>query len=282
MGETPQPQANIGGVMDREHDFAVENLPAYVLGALEPEDARRVQRHLEVCARCREEFRSLSETASALAYAVPVYEPPSHLRTALRLSLATPRVPTPSSTASVRSHTAFKQRVPIFLTAMLVVALSLLGWNVHLHFRLNTMEAEMEEAHALGEILMEYVEHPDAYDMVVLTSDRTSDPAKAMVVRDRLSQRVIIMVEGLPSVAREIPYAVWVFDEEGRGMKVGRLFCDHNGRGIVVIHSPEVLQSVFEVGIMPEAENPSVPLPILKGRIPERQGFPMRLAGSSL
>ncbi len=268
--------------MDREHDFTVENLPAYVLGALEPEDARRVERHLEVCHRCREEFRSLSETASTLAYSVPMYDPPSRLRAALQLSIATPHVPTPSAPRIHSTLSLPSRHVPVFLTAMLVVALGLLGWNVHLHTRLNDMQTEMESAHALGEILIEYVEHPEAYDMVVLTSEHATHSAKAMVVHDRTSQRVIILVEGLPRGTDHIPYAVWLFDEQGRGVKVGHVYCDAQGRGVAVIRPPSILERIFEVGLVPETENTSGPLPVLKGRIPKRQGLPLRLAGSAL
>ncbi len=283
MGEASEPQEDIGGVMGQEHDFAVENLPAYVLGALEPQDARRVEQHLQVCAQCREEFQSLSEAASALAYSVPVYDPPSHLRTTLKLSIATPRVPTVAPTgASPALFAVPSRRVPMFLTAMLVVALGLLGWNFHLHSRLNNMQAEMESARALGEVLMEYVEHPDAYDMVLLTSESASKPAKAMVVHDRLGQRVIVLVEGLPTSADNVPYAVWLFDDEGRGVKVGHLYCDAEGRGVAVVHPPSILERIFEIGIVPESEGTTSPLPVLKGRLPERQGLPLRLAGSAL
>jgi len=53
---------------------------AYALDALAPDEERAFEAHLASCARCREELAGLSETAAALAYAVPPAEPPARLR----------------------------------------------------------------------------------------------------------------------------------------------------------------------------------------------------------
>lgn len=64
-----------------EDDLIHDLCAAYALDALEPEDERRFEAHLASCSRCREELAGLSETAAALAYAVPPADPPSGLRT---------------------------------------------------------------------------------------------------------------------------------------------------------------------------------------------------------
>jgi anti-sigma-K factor RskA len=53
---------------------------AYALDALEPEEAREYEVHLAHCERCRGELASLSETATALAYAAEAPTPPPELR----------------------------------------------------------------------------------------------------------------------------------------------------------------------------------------------------------
>jgi anti-sigma-K factor RskA len=58
------------------HDLAA----AYVLDALEPDEVRGYERHVEGCAVCRRQVRELGTAAAALALAVPPAEPPSHLR----------------------------------------------------------------------------------------------------------------------------------------------------------------------------------------------------------
>jgi anti-sigma-K factor RskA len=53
---------------------------AYALDALEPEEAREYEAHLAHCERCRSELASLSETATALAYAAEAPAPRPELR----------------------------------------------------------------------------------------------------------------------------------------------------------------------------------------------------------
>lgn len=55
-------------------------LAAHALGALDREEARRVEEHLATCAECRAEMEAWSDTASALVYAAPASEPSPALR----------------------------------------------------------------------------------------------------------------------------------------------------------------------------------------------------------
>ena len=61
---------------DALHDLTA----AYALDALDPEDARRYEAHLARCERCQGELAELSESATALAYAVDAPPPPAELR----------------------------------------------------------------------------------------------------------------------------------------------------------------------------------------------------------
>jgi anti-sigma-K factor RskA len=61
---------------DALHDLTA----AYALDALDSEDARRYEAHLARCERCQGELASLSESASALAYATDAPDPPADLR----------------------------------------------------------------------------------------------------------------------------------------------------------------------------------------------------------
>lgn len=56
-----------------------ENLGAYVLGGLEPEEIADIRRHLEACAACRSELRELEDLKHALDAAPRPAEPPPRL-----------------------------------------------------------------------------------------------------------------------------------------------------------------------------------------------------------
>jgi anti-sigma-K factor RskA len=53
---------------------------AYVLGALEPEEAQAFRRHMEGCLVCRDEVAAFQQVADALPMAAPQYQVPKRLR----------------------------------------------------------------------------------------------------------------------------------------------------------------------------------------------------------
>lgn len=62
-----------------EHDCGTD-AAAYVLGALEPEEAEAFSRHLEGCVVCRDEVAAFQHTANALAMAPPQQPAPPGLK----------------------------------------------------------------------------------------------------------------------------------------------------------------------------------------------------------
>ncbi|HEX3041722.1 MAG TPA: anti-sigma factor [Solirubrobacterales bacterium] len=66
-----------------EHNRWGEDLAAYMLGALEGDEAAEFERHLEGCERCREEMGWLEPAVQRLPEAVERQEPPRQLRAAL-------------------------------------------------------------------------------------------------------------------------------------------------------------------------------------------------------
>ncbi|HXQ88210.1 MAG TPA: anti-sigma factor [Solirubrobacterales bacterium] len=68
---------------DSDHNRWSEDLAAYMLGALEPEEAATLERHLEGCERCREEMRWLEPAVHSLPESVERQEPPKQLRQSL-------------------------------------------------------------------------------------------------------------------------------------------------------------------------------------------------------
>jgi len=68
---------------DDDHVHWSEDLAAHALGALEPERAAELERHLEDCERCREELLWLTPAAQALPEGVERVEPSPRLRARL-------------------------------------------------------------------------------------------------------------------------------------------------------------------------------------------------------
>ncbi|HVD86923.1 MAG TPA: anti-sigma factor [Solirubrobacterales bacterium] len=65
------------------HQRWSEDLAAYMLGALEPDEAVELERHLQDCERCRGEMRWLDPAVHSLPEAVERQQPPARLRESL-------------------------------------------------------------------------------------------------------------------------------------------------------------------------------------------------------
>ncbi|MBV9212279.1 MAG: anti-sigma factor [Actinobacteria bacterium] len=91
-----------------EHQRYIDNVAAYVLGALPELEAEALKRHMMGCAECQEEAARLSHSADLLARSADPVRPPASLRRAL-LDQARADVP-PSSLASARGR---KHRFPL-------------------------------------------------------------------------------------------------------------------------------------------------------------------------
>jgi anti-sigma factor RsiW len=66
-----------------DHDRWSEDIAAYMLGALKPEAAARLERHAGSCERCQAEMRWLTPAVQALPEGVERLQPPSELRSRL-------------------------------------------------------------------------------------------------------------------------------------------------------------------------------------------------------
>jgi anti-sigma-K factor RskA len=65
---------------DRDHEPTRDDLAAYLLGALEPDEAAGLKRHLAGCEECRADLEWLRPAVALLPESVERHEPPAQLR----------------------------------------------------------------------------------------------------------------------------------------------------------------------------------------------------------
>jgi anti-sigma-K factor RskA len=65
---------------ETNHERWSEDVAAYLLGALEPDEAAALERHAEGCEHCQEEIRWMTPAVDALPESVERLEPPRELR----------------------------------------------------------------------------------------------------------------------------------------------------------------------------------------------------------
>jgi anti-sigma-K factor RskA len=131
--------------MTETHDELRDLAGVYALGALDADERRRFEAHLETCDECRAEVRSLSPAVQGLAVAVPYREPSAKLRTrVLEVAGAVP-AGAPERTTSPGAERGW----PVWLAAAASIAAVLLaGDSMRLRSQLASVESRLRTAEA--------------------------------------------------------------------------------------------------------------------------------------
>lgn len=165
---------------------------AYALGALDPEERRAFEAHLETCEACREELASFSATTEALAVAASGPEPRPELRDlVLAAAREEPQVVVPFAPRRSRA-------VPLLAAATAVaavVALALGFWAIRL-------SSDLDDTRSALEIL----QNPDARTVSLQTGS-----GRLVVDPDG---RAVLVLGGLERAPEGKTYEVWVVEGE--------------------------------------------------------------------
>lgn len=111
-----------------DHNRWSEDLAAYVLGALERDEADDFERHLEGCERCREEMTWLEPAVQTLPEAVERQEPPRALRNALMAEVREDAREAAARPSPARRRRLLKPAMGFAFVALLVAGV--LGYEV--------------------------------------------------------------------------------------------------------------------------------------------------------
>jgi hypothetical protein len=226
----------VGDAAVNEHLQLRDLLGPYVMGALGPDEQRKVEEHLEGCPSCREEVSDLRLVHERLTDLVNMEEtPPPELKD--RLLTGLPRRET--------------RRVPLAVAAAILCALAVLGVLYSTGFfapdevasaKLQATELAPE---AGGELRV-----------------REEDPNASAELE----------VWGLPQPGKDEYYELW-FGREGGRLSAGTFTVDAQGRETLTMTVPEQASSYDQVGItieqFPKEPRMSAAKPVLIGELEE-------------
>lgn len=225
-------------------DAAREDIDAWALGALAPDDARAIEAHMETCADCRVLADQATETASALGLAVPLRSASATLKSRVVAS------------AAVLTDIGKQRRSKIWsaaVAAALVVGVGATAWGVLTQVRMNDLEdrnaaisadatAQSEqfgETVAVQSHLSDTVETQNAILEIVLEPDvqRTellgtpmAPSATGRCVWSRARASGALLVDGLPALPAGSVYAMWIV-YESKWLDAGRFTVGADGHG---------------------------------------------------
>jgi anti-sigma factor RsiW len=190
----------------------------YALDALEPEDRRAYEAHLEGCEQCREELAAFWQTTEALAVAASGPAPSGELRERILAGARQePQVVVPLAPRRRRT-------VPVLAAAAAVaavVALALGLWAAGLSSDLDETRAALARERAAATVLA---------DPAARTVSLQEGEGRLVVDEEG---RAVLVADGLGPAPAGKTYEVWVASHGGDPQRAGTFPGDDDGRDIV-------------------------------------------------
>lgn len=253
------------------HENYKDLLAAQALTALDADDARLLNSHVESCAECRSDMSELENVAALLAYNAAPLEPSAKVRERILASVRTenqsdrsasyrlapdilPFGPRPRNVwVSLGSFGAIAATV-VFV-AMMIALVTLWQKNRNIQHELARLAAEMRETkanadrdRAMGELLTS-----PGGKMAKLAGTNVAPGAQAMLAYDK-SGHAMLMAKGLPSAPEGMAYQLWYIKDNKK--MPGKVFTpDSSGSGMLEDQIPDSAResAIFAITLEPKA-----------------------------
>jgi anti-sigma-K factor RskA len=200
-----------------------ELIAGYVLDALDAEERRAFETHLEECERCREELASFWNVTEALAVASSGPTPSSDLRGRIvEAARAEPPVVLP---LAPRWRRAVVPVLAAVAAAAAAVAIGLGIWANQLSSDLDSTRAALDAQQQAAEVVA---------DPSARTISLESGTGRLVVTSDG---RAVLVLSDLDPAPAGKTYEVWVIGQDASPQRAG-LFRGHEGADLVGVERP--------------------------------------------
>jgi anti-sigma-K factor RskA len=191
---------------------------AYALGALDADEAAAFQRHLESCASCRDEVRSLTEVTSSLADVVAA-PAPDRLRTSVLagISEVRPLPPLVPAEPARTDEVAARRRVPRSTVWLRVAAAVLAVVAAGAVWRTVALTAQVDTITAAAADVSAVITAPDA----TTVTGSVSAGGRAAVVSSKQRGQAVLVADGLAPAPAGKTYQIWFLDSSGAATSAG-------------------------------------------------------------
>ncbi len=223
--------------MNQQHTDFQDNLAAYALGALDPEETAALEGHLQTCESCRAELADYQGVSSGLLASLPPRQPPARLKRALQKQLAGQ-----SSRARARFNWSFGHVVFGALMAALVAL------NVFTVYQLYTLKQEQ------AEIDRQRLSEQTAISMLAYPTTQTlafaENGVSGSLLVDKQRNFVAVFAWNLAPLPAGKVYEMWLIDSKGDRTSGGFLVPEANYPFVMgVVHSPQPLSNFTGFGV---------------------------------
>jgi anti-sigma-K factor RskA len=277
-------------VNERDYETIEDLLPAYALGALDPEDYVRVEGYLAAHPEARQQVEELRETLSVLALSAPPLAPPPGAKLALLArveQLAAPAHaagPRPLAVVPPTSHpegavrpfrgpTAGQNRRDRgWRTALAAVAaaiiLGLIGWNVALQRQVGSVQHEVTDLHGqivaqADSVALGHLVGDEAFARPLSSSAASDGPYSSSggpsgyLYSDPAGKVGLLNCYWMPIIDKDHVYQIWLVRADGTRDNGGTFTVDARGNASVVIKSMSDFNTYTSVGVTTEPKGGS-------------------------
>lgn len=225
--------------MNNRH--VLDDIPAYVLGALSEPEQRRVEKHLSGCNECRLELVSYQQVVENLPVSATQHTPPLRLRATILQKAAHPQNEVLSSIKNRFAYLLRPLASPVWGGVSLVLIV-MLGVSNLLFWQQNRQAVPQQSE----------------FRLVQMTGEKSAVNASGVIVISGDGNFGTLIVDGLPALDSAKQYQLWLI-KKGARTSGGVFSVLDNGYGVLVVNSPQSLSmyDAFGVTIEPAGGSPA-------------------------
>jgi anti-sigma-K factor RskA len=229
-----------------EHELLRNDLAAYALGSLAPDEAARVERHLAACAECRALLREYEAVLRLLPVGLTPAEPSPGARAAL---LARIRAEVAQRNGeSLRSRQRWRRvRKPALLVAAAGVILGVVLAGVLLAGVLLDRSSSDDAAGIVADMRAD----PDTRVIPMHGSENAPSATGQLIVHPGQEQAGLV-VHGLARLPDDRSYQLWYVRPDQSRVSGGVFNTDRHGEATILVSSPADFSSSWRCGVTEE------------------------------
>lgn len=226
-----------------QESHVTDLIPAYVLGALEPDEVDLVERHLEQCAACSAELRMQQRLAEELLAAPAQRSAPPAVRERLLAQIRALKAESATQTASPATAEA-APTPPLPHAAPRPSSRMARAWQVAFG-RAGESGDEVSDL-ALRDLML------DPESIIIAVSGTPDAPAaSARLIASPRRDTAVLLASGLKAPGAGRAYQIW-FLRDGQPVPNALFAVDRRGRGLSLASLGAPLGSFDTVAVTPE------------------------------
>ena len=217
------------------HPQFEEDLDLYALGALDSEEARELESHLEACPVCTQKLEEARGRAALLALAAPPQEVPRRVKDRLLKQIAGRRAEQRPAQRAVFWQWAAPALAALSLV-LAVWAVALKTENNELYRQVRELEGKQQTMRAeltRARTVLELLTAPDTAKVTLVAGE--AHPAPQGKVFYHPQKGLLFYAANLPAPPSGKTYQLWLVPTQGNPISAGTFQTDAHGNGEVLL-----------------------------------------------